>query len=405
MATIYSSYSPGWLPSGASATRKYRSWLTYTITTSATKVTVTWSAGINLTAAVSIDGNWRLDVSGTNQSTVTKKGNSTEYSGGTKTYTWATGTYTFARKTTAYTAKITSKISYTGSGAGAWNGTSRSVTASISVPVLAAVTISFNANGGSGSVSSISTYYGVSNTVPANGYTRTGYTFSSWNTKADGSGTSYAPGAKITPTASLTLYAQWQTTYVKPTIENLVAFRVVDTSGGSAPEVTSSGVTGFCKFDLVGGANYTVDSVKVQFGAASPVSMSKSGTMYYAYSVVGAISTGQLYTINVTLIVKGTDSVLRTYTDSTYISKEECILDISKDGNHVMFGGTATDGLVEKQYGFGGVVESLGYIVDLRCELTDTGAAIVVSGTGDGAELAQAIVDTFDYSTAKEILL
>ena len=35
------------------------------------------------------------------------------------------------------------------------------------------------------------------------------HTFASWNTKADGTGTSYAPGATIELSASATLYAQW----------------------------------------------------------------------------------------------------------------------------------------------------------------------------------------------------
>jgi uncharacterized repeat protein (TIGR02543 family) len=40
--------------------------------------------------------------------------------------------------------------------------------------------------------------------------TRTGYTFKEWNTSSDGSGTSYAAGAKYTPTKDTTLYAQWK---------------------------------------------------------------------------------------------------------------------------------------------------------------------------------------------------
>lgn len=46
--------------------------------------------------------------------------------------------------------------------------------------------------------------------VAANTYTKTGKTFSGWNTAADGSGTAYAAGASYTLTsAGLKLYAQW----------------------------------------------------------------------------------------------------------------------------------------------------------------------------------------------------
>ena len=47
-------------------------------------------------------------------------------------------------------------------------------------------------------------------TLPSgSGLSNPGYTFSGWNTAADGSGTGYAPGATITLTSDLTLYAQW----------------------------------------------------------------------------------------------------------------------------------------------------------------------------------------------------
>lgn len=46
--------------------------------------------------------------------------------------------------------------------------------------------------------------------VASNTFTKTGKTFSGWNTAADGSGTSYAAGASYTLTsAGLKLYAQW----------------------------------------------------------------------------------------------------------------------------------------------------------------------------------------------------
>ena len=44
------------------------------------------------------------------------------------------------------------------------------------------------------------------------------YTFREWNTKADGSGTSYAPGAKYTADESVTLYAQWSDTHLTASV-------------------------------------------------------------------------------------------------------------------------------------------------------------------------------------------
>lgn len=58
-------------------------------------------------------------------------------------------------------------------------------------------TVTLNANGGTVSPTSLSA-------------TRTtSYSFKNWNTAANGSGTSYAPGASYTANAAVTLYAQW----------------------------------------------------------------------------------------------------------------------------------------------------------------------------------------------------
>lgn len=69
--------------------------------------------------------------------------------------------------------------------------------------------VSFNANGGSGAPSSQTKTYGTTLTLSTTEPTRTGYTFKSWNTKADGTGTTYAAGGSYTGNAALTLYAIW----------------------------------------------------------------------------------------------------------------------------------------------------------------------------------------------------
>lgn len=83
----------------------------------------------------------------------------------------------------------------------------------VTVPAKPSYTISYNANGGSGAPSSHKKWYNESTTLWGSAYnpTRTGYTFDGWNTKANGSGTSYAAGATITAgtNQALTLYAQW----------------------------------------------------------------------------------------------------------------------------------------------------------------------------------------------------
>jgi len=68
-------------------------------------------------------------------------------------------------------------------------------------------TLSYDANGGTGTMdaqTSKTTY-----TIKANNFTKEGFEFTKWNTKADGTGTDYEPGDSITLTEDTTLYAQW----------------------------------------------------------------------------------------------------------------------------------------------------------------------------------------------------
>ncbi len=78
----------------------------------------------------------------------------------------------------------------------------------------------FNANGGTGSMEKQHFVYDAEPTVlTKNTFTREGYTFVGWNTKADGSGTTYADEEKVrnlTDEAGgkVTLYAQWGMPYI-----------------------------------------------------------------------------------------------------------------------------------------------------------------------------------------------
>ncbi len=73
------------------------------------------------------------------------------------------------------------------------------------------LTISLSANGGSGSLSALTGTSGSTVTLPGStSVVRAGYTLTSWNTDASGSGTSYSPGQTLTLTSTLTLYAQWK---------------------------------------------------------------------------------------------------------------------------------------------------------------------------------------------------
>lgn len=339
--TQYSAWSAYKLPSGASAKRRVRTYYTWTTSETPTTFSITIKAYAQMQGgSATMDGN-TITVSATGQSSVSNTfefvyGETTLHNPVNKTYTW--------KKTTA-AQTVTVKSTYKVASGRLFAGT-YVASGTFTIPALAPATISFDANNGSGTVpTAISTYVGVANTIPSNSLTRTGYTFSHWNTESDGTGTSYATGSTITPLGNVTLYAQWKTTYVKPEIQNLLAFRTADASGGASPTVTSTGETGFCKFELVGGANYTLTSASVQFGTATANSMTQSGNIVYGYSTPDSIAEASAYTVKVTVVVKGTDGVSRTYTDSTYISKSVPVFDVAGNGNCFAFFGTATDGL------------------------------------------------------------
>lgn len=334
--TQYSPWSAYKLPSGASNKRRVRTYYTWTTSETATTFSIAVKAYVKMEGGSATMGGNTVTVSATGQSSVSDTfkfvyGETTLHNPVNKTYTW---------KKTKSSQTVTVKSIYKVASGNLFAGT-YVASGTFTIPPLLPVTIKFNANGGSGSVETINTYLGVANTIPPNTLTRTGYTFSHWNTEADGSGTSYATGSSITPLTNVVLYAQWKTTYVKPEIQNLLAFRTADASGGATPTVTSTGTTGFCRFELVGGAEYTFTSATVQFGTATANSMIESGTTIYGYSDVGAVAEDSAYTVNVTVVVTGTDGISRTYTDSTYISKAVPIFDATP--NTVAFGGTAKD--------------------------------------------------------------
>lgn len=71
-------------------------------------------------------------------------------------------------------------------------------------------TISYNLNGGTGAYTNQTKLYKTDIKLHTGTPTRTGYFFTGWNTKADGTGANYASGAVYNGNASLTLYANWK---------------------------------------------------------------------------------------------------------------------------------------------------------------------------------------------------
>jgi uncharacterized repeat protein (TIGR02543 family) len=73
--------------------------------------------------------------------------------------------------------------------------------------------VTFDPNGGEGTMDPQTADTPTSLTL--NDFTRTGFTFSGWNTAADGSGTAYGDGAEYDFDENITLYAQWVADFYK----------------------------------------------------------------------------------------------------------------------------------------------------------------------------------------------
>ncbi|MBR1496804.1 MAG: InlB B-repeat-containing protein [Oscillospiraceae bacterium] len=143
-------------------------------------------------------------------------------------------------------------------------------------------TISLNANGGVGAMAEHTVKAGASTTLSANRFTRDGYTFTGWNTRADGTGEAYADRAAITPAADLTLYAQWTTDAAERfTVSFNAAGGTVGTAGitvangsvyGALPVPERSGY----RFD----GWYTALSGGTPVTASTPVNLGADQTLY-----------------------------------------------------------------------------------------------------------------------------
>ena len=70
--------------------------------------------------------------------------------------------------------------------------------------------VTFDSNKGEGSMQSITVDYAEQISIPENQFTRWCSDFIGWNTKSDGTGTSYEVGQKISISKDMTLYAQWE---------------------------------------------------------------------------------------------------------------------------------------------------------------------------------------------------
>ena len=102
--------------------------------------------------------------------------------------------------------------------------------------------ITFDANGGAGDMTNQRYSLYLSQPLSANSFSRNGYTFGGWNTKADGTGESYTDGQILSflNGGELTLYAQWtEQSQPIPDPDNNSEENTENTENDTEPETTT----------------------------------------------------------------------------------------------------------------------------------------------------------------------
>jgi hypothetical protein len=151
-------------------------------------------------------------------------------------------------------------------------------------------TLSYDLNGGTGTVvAPVTRLYNTTATVSdGSGLSRTYYTFTGWNTQANGGGTAYAAVSTFTFSSDTVLYAQWTATPATGTITGTVTDGANPVSGANVSLTVSESVylatttASGCYFilNVPAGTSYTVTAVKSGYtsGSATNVSVTANTT-------------------------------------------------------------------------------------------------------------------------------
>jgi uncharacterized repeat protein (TIGR02543 family) len=144
-------------------------------------------------------------------------------------------------------------------------------------------TVQFDPNSGSGSMANQQS--SVSTPLNSNGFSRSGYRFAGWNSKADGTGTNYTNQESFAFTTSVILYAKWELA------NSTVTFNANDGSGSptTTTQVVSDGVSTALMANTFTRSNY-------QFIGWNTLS-NATGTTYLDQSSITTSSSLVLYAI------------------------------------------------------------------------------------------------------------
>lgn len=222
------------------------------------------------------------------------------------------------------------------------NYTTNATTTLYAVWRLKTYTISYNANGGNGAPANQTKTYGTALTLSSTIPTKTNYDFVNWNTKSDGTGTSYSKGGSYTANEGTTLYATWKLSYVKP--------KITIVSSTRTPNVDSKNIT--LSFDWVVSdliSTNHIESIEIGYREKGSSGDYQTLITYDSFSnqysgTINYMSTGDLFSTDksydMQIIVEDTiDNSIAT----AFISTAFFTIDFKKGGKSIAFGSSAPD--------------------------------------------------------------
>ena len=197
------------------------------------------------------------------------------------------------------------------------------------------IVISYDANDGIGTAPATQSATVYNNTtsqsfkIATNTFTRTNYKFVSWNTKEDGSGTTYQPNDSINFSKSTILYAIWESTFVPPEL--------------TISSIRDSNNTGIATINLnwtkgsIGGTSINTTYYKIQYKKYN-VSTWSGDTEYTSTTETSYSETlngldDVQYDIKVSIYSEGYSNTVVSKTD--FISAAFYVIDITADGKGI----------------------------------------------------------------------
>ena len=175
-------------------------------------------------------------------------------------------------------------------------------------------TVSFNANGGEGAMPSQTYTYGVVQALSANTFTREGYTFAGWATRADGV-VAYTAGQNISITAPMTLYAVWKANTYE------VNFNANGGEGTMSSQTYTYGVAQAIKANAFTREGYTfagwatsADGT-IAYAAGQSIQVSASMTLYAVWEQQTIDATGTYFVVDLSGGTSATSYPVTTLSD------------------------------------------------------------------------------------------